>query len=224
VGNNFATISRWNWLLGFLILAASGIMLLDGQNREQARAEQAATLMRLEQGVAPLFVLGDVNEDGQVNAADAALIEQLAAGRSPAAATCPAAADFNLDGKIDSADIEIMRRMLERGPITIPALHFQYRLPCSFKNLALAARPAAEGGTNLVYFLDRRFNPVNSRVEVAEGQATATPLAGGEGYMVSGSSADTKSATVTLLITLGNRASGGRYYYTYDIGSEATAP
>ncbi len=108
--------------------------------------QPAARLMETEVGVAPLFVIGDVNEDGVVDAADLALMEKLAAGQSPAAATCPAAADPNMDGKVDATDLEIMRRMLVNGSVAVPALNFQFKLPCGFKRLRLAARPSVNVG------------------------------------------------------------------------------
>jgi hypothetical protein len=216
------------WLLALLVLAPSPALSFQAQTGEQVVAQRVAALMQLEEGAAPLLVLGDVNEDGQVNADDAALIEQLSAGQSPATATCQAAADLNMDGKIDATDVQVMRRMLARGPISIPALHFQYRLPCSFKRFLVAARPAVSGSeTNPVYFLDPLFNTQNSKVEVVEGSANVTAMPNDRGYVVVSSRPDIHSGYITLLITLGANASGGRYYYTYPFGlpsGHATAP
>ncbi|MGQ0642543.1 MAG: dockerin type I domain-containing protein [Gemmatimonadaceae bacterium] len=55
--------------------------------------------------VAPLFVVGDVNEDGKIDALDKALIARLSsAQRDSSAASCFAAADVTLDGAVDAAD------------------------------------------------------------------------------------------------------------------------
>ena len=177
-------------------------------------------LLQLERGVAPLLVLGDVNEDGKVDAADAALIERLAAGELPAEATCPAAADFNMDGKVDAYDVQIARQMLAEGQVRIPPLRFPFKLDCSFQRLAVAARPAAAAdGTNKIYFLDSSFNTHNSKVEVAKGDASVTALPGGNGFLVI-SAVGSAPRVITVMITLGENGSGGRYYYSFSVGSE----
>jgi hypothetical protein len=186
------------------------------QSLQQQRLEM---LHRLEVGAAPLFIFGDVNEDGKVNATDLALIQQLAAGKSPAAATCPAAGDFNQDGKIDAADVDAMRKMLSAGTPATLTLGFPYRLPCSFKRMLVAAHPNAdEKGENAVYFLDSRFTTENSTVVVQMGKAAVAPMADRHGYIIDALSSPGESGTLALKITLGKNGSGGTFTYSYHFG------
>ncbi len=204
-----------------LLLLGAVVPLFPGQSpKPTTHADRKAILSQLEEGVWPLIILGDVNEDGRVDAADAALLEQLARGRSPAAASCPAAADLSPDGKIDQADVAVMRRILAQGSVSVPALYAPDRLACSFKWFALAARPAAAlGESNPVYFLDPRFNTGNSRVEVDQGKATVIPMPDGRGYVVDAAPSSAPGGYITLRITLGARGAGGRYYYTFPWGN-----
>jgi hypothetical protein len=50
------------------------------------------------QDLLPLKVVGDLNQDWQVNDTDVALLEQLVAGAIPLAATCPETGDLDLSG------------------------------------------------------------------------------------------------------------------------------
>lgn len=187
----------------------------DAQKMEQG----FETLQQLEVGTAPLLVFGDVNEDGKVNAADLTLMQQLAAGKSPAAATCPAAGDFNQDGKIDAADVAAMQKRLAAGSAGAQTLGFPYSLPCSFKNLLVAAHPNADGqGRNSIYFLDSRFTTENSTVVAPTGNAAVTPTADHHAYIVDALSAQGESGTMTLKITLGKNGSGGTFNYSYHFG------
>ncbi len=71
--------------------------------------------------------------------------------------------------------------------------------------------------------LDSHFNSENSKVEVAEGNATVKPMLDGRGFVVTTSGAATDSGYITLLITLGANGSGGRYYYTYHFDTAGAA-
>ena len=147
------------------------------------------------------------------------MVEKLAAGESPAEATCPAAADLNMDGRIDAANLPAMRRMMSKGRIVIPALHYQFRLPCRFKRLLVAARPEADlDGSNPIYLLDPRFTSENSKVEVVRGSATVRPMPDHRGFIVKIAGSSPRSGHILLRITLGPDGSGGRFYYTYRSG------
>ncbi len=181
--------------------------------------QRMEALNHLEVGAAPLFVFGDVNEDGKVDAADLALIEQLAAGESPAAATCPAAGDFSQDGKIDATDVAAMQKLLSAGSATTLTLGYPYSLPCSFDNLLVAAHPNADKqGENSIYFLDSQFTTENSTVVASTGDAAITATADHRAYIVDALAAQGESGTMTLKITLGTNGSGGTFTYSYHYG------
>lgn len=72
---------------------------------------------------APLAVsvqYGDVNGDGKVNATDASLIQQYAAGSVSFTAAQKTAADVNLDGKIDGQDACIVLNYYVGNVTTLP--------------------------------------------------------------------------------------------------------
>src|SRR5580765_5619985 len=55
-----------------------------------------------ESGVVPLFVLGDLNEDGKVDQEDLKLLRAFVAQKSAAGISCMAAADLNESHSIDA--------------------------------------------------------------------------------------------------------------------------
>ncbi len=221
--NRIVAIGLWLPVLAFAAgsLNSREAAQTGPQNAADAQRleERFSTLQKLEVGAAPLFVFGDVNEDGKVNAADLELTKELAAGKSPAAATCPAAGDFNQDGKIDATDVDAMRKMLSAGRPATLTLGFPYRLPCSFKRMLVAAHPNADAqGENSVYFLDSRFTTENSTVVVQMGKAVVAPTADHHAYIIDALSALGESGTLALKITLGKNGSGVTFTYSYHFG------
>lgn len=178
-----------------------------------------AVIEQLPAGVMPLYVLGDVNEDGAFDTKDLESMRRMAAGDTPAEATCPAAADLNFDGVVNAADVQIAEQLLRTGPITEPALHATFRLPCQFKHFFVAARQASmPGGVMPIQFLDKQFTTKNSTVTVTDGPATVTPMPGGGGYNVS----IAKSAAVGTMVTVRIALAGGRnYFYSFSIDEAA---
>jgi hypothetical protein len=221
--NRIVAIGLWLPVLAFVAgslnfreAAQTGPQSAADAQRVEERLE---TLQKLEVGAAPLFVFGDVNEDGKVNAADLELMKELAAGKSPATATCPAAGDFNQDGRIDATDVDAMRKMLSAESQATLTLGYPYRLPCSFKRLLVAAHPNAdEKGENSVYFLDAHFTTVNSTVVVQMGKAAVTPMADHHGYIIDTLTSTGESGTLVVKITLGKNGSGGTFTYSYHFG------
>ena len=75
-----------------------------------------------ETGVAPLFVLGDLNEDGTVDQKDLELLRGYIAHAGGAAISCLAAADLDDNGSISSKDVAVLEQILARGAVLAPAL------------------------------------------------------------------------------------------------------
>jgi len=65
----------------------------------------------------PTFIPGDVNDDGQVSAADVSLLRAYLAGFP--VAICMYAADVNGDGQITAADLALVRAYLAGFPVTL---------------------------------------------------------------------------------------------------------
>jgi hypothetical protein len=92
--------------------------------------------------VAPLFVLGDVNEDGRVDTLDQAVLSRVAErGRQDTSGvSCLAAADLTLDGEVDEADVPALSALLAAiGDTVALPLYGQPYLACSHKNRFVAA-------------------------------------------------------------------------------------
>ena len=91
-------------------------------------------LPELEEGLTPLFVLGDLNEDGIVDQKDRDLLAKIVAAPPgsppPAAATCVAAGDLDFNRVIDQRDLKRLDSWLEGGHrLRVPALGFQPVFP-----------------------------------------------------------------------------------------------
>lgn len=172
----------------------------------------------LEEGARPLFVLGDVDEDGKFDRKDRILIKQLAQGKMPSAVTCPAAADLNLDGRIDMKDLALADKMLRFNPVRIPALYAPYKLPCKFNHFFIASRADAHpGDVNTIYFLDAHLTASNTTVKVISGPATVNPTANGHGYVMQISSTAQLESMITILIETSRDRKKYRYYYSFPV-------
>ena len=168
-------------------------------------------IRNLESGVAPLFVIGDLNEDGIVNEKDFQLAQAFVERKSPAGISCLAAGDLNTDGVVDARDVALFQETLKRGPVTAPPLAYHSGLPCDYKNFFVAATSGARaGGAVPVHFLDPRFNAQNSSLSVQSGPATVAK--NGNAYRVQVSKSAPPNSVVTLAITL---ADNRKYVYTF---------
>jgi hypothetical protein len=175
-----------------------------------------------QEGLVPVFVLGDLNEDGRVDQADRKLLAQILAApgnRAPQAATCVAAGDLNLNSRIDREDLVRMDEWLKGEPqVEVPALTYDSRLPCAFRHLLIATRLDATPGEDVpIVFLEPGLSPENSTVAVESGPGTVRKSSDGKGYVVLTSSSASVGDHVVLLITLPKR----KYYFAYGISPTA---
>lgn len=170
-------------------------------------------LSKFEVGVVPLLIVGDLNEDGEVNQEDLRLLRNYVAGGEAAGISCLAAADLDDNGSVNAKDITVLEQILGRGKVTAPALSAHARLGCDFKNFFVAARPQGNAGGNLpIHFLDPGSNPQNSTVAVASGPATVT--ATHNEFLVQIAHDAPSGSVVTVSITL---ASHRKYFYSFSI-------
>ena len=170
-------------------------------------------ISNFEVGVVPLFILGDLNEDGVVDQEDLKLLRAYVAQKSSAAISCMAAGDLDENHTLDNKDIEVLEQILKRGKVTAPALSSRSRLGCDYKNFFIAARPQAPaGGTVPIHFLDLRFNSQNSSVTISSGQATVSKER--DTFMVHVAGSAPGNSTVTVAVNLpGPR----KYFYTFRV-------
>src|ERR1051326_7289641 len=74
-------------------------------------------LANLEVGVVPLFVLGDLNEDGVVDQQDLKLLREYVAQKNAVGISCMAAADLNEDRAVDAKDVDVLAQILKQGTV-----------------------------------------------------------------------------------------------------------
>lgn len=98
-------------------------------------------MMAMSPDLAPLFVLGDVNEDGVLDETDRLLIAR--AGELPASQvrgiTCASAGDVNLDGAVDASDLAAFDTLRGEDDLYALPLTSQPYGDCSYANRLVAA-------------------------------------------------------------------------------------
>ena len=220
-------VRSWLGVLAVLISFGGGMSLrpLRGQIPARAslptnHAQRVAILQQLEVSVVPLYIIGDVNEDGRVDDADRALIRMLAELRGKPGMTlsapCPAAADLSLNGEIEDKDVAIIDDWLkDGGVVSTPALGSQSFIPCKYSNMFVAAKlDIPPGGIMPLRFLDLQLTAANTNVTVHEGRGVVSPTPNGRGFDVRVPTDVKPDETVTLLITLpGDK----RFFYTFPV-------
>lgn len=207
------------WLRSTLCVAAFAVALIPARAAADPPVHRSENLLPdLEEGLTPLFVLGDLNEDGRVDQKDRDLLAKIVAAPAgsppPAAATCVAAGDLDFNRVIDERDLKRLDSWLVGGHrLKVPALGFQPSLPCAFKHLLVAVLLDAPLGTPVpIRFLESGVSAKNARVRIQSGPATVRP--DGPGYLVETTSSAKPADVVAILITL---PKDREYLYSYQI-------
>jgi hypothetical protein len=170
-------------------------------------------ISKFEAGVVPLFVLGDLNEDGSVDQEDLKLLRAYVSHPSGAGISCLAAADLDDNGSINVHDVSVLEEILSKGAVKAPALSSHARLGCDFKHFFIAALPQGRAGSAVpVHFLDSRFNTQNSTVTIFAGPATVVSDRGA--FMVQVAKNAQAGAIVTVSITLADKQ---KYFYSFRV-------
>jgi hypothetical protein len=205
-------------LRSILFAAAFAVALMPDRAAADPPVHRSENLLPdLEAGLTPLFVLGDLNEDGIVDEKDRDLLAKIVAAPgvpSPAAATCVAAGDLDFNQVLDQRDLKRLDSWLEGGHrLRVPALGYQPSLPCEFKHLFVAVLLDAPLGTPVpIRFLEPGVSAKNAKVRIQSGPATVRP--DGRGYLVQTTSAAKPGDEIVLLITL---PKAREYLYSYQI-------
>jgi hypothetical protein len=177
-------------------------------------------ISNFEAGVVPLFVLGDLNEDGMVDQEDAKLLRAYVAHSGSAGISCLAAADLDDNGSINAHDIELLERILSKGAVKAPALSAHARLGCDFKHFFIAALPQGKAGSTVpIHFLDPRFNTQNSTATIFTGPATVMSNQGA--FLVQVAKSAPAGAIVTVSLTLADKQ---RYLYSFRVAPAPGQP
>ena len=214
------------WLRSTLFVTAFAVVLTPARVAADPPVHRSENLLpELEQGLTPLFVLGDLNEDGRVDQKDRDLLAKIVAAPAgsppPAAATCIAAGDLDFNRVIDERDLKRLEGWLDGGhPLKVPALGFQPSLPCDFKHLLVALLLDAPLGTPVpIRFLEPGVSAKNAKVSIQSGPATVRP--DGRGYLVETTSLAKPGDVVAILIRLPKNRD---YLYSYQIEPRPIPP
>jgi hypothetical protein len=181
---------------------------------------KVAALRKAGPDLVPLFILGDVNEDGAVDERDAELVRRLAQpGVEPKPAgeiSCPAAADLDQNGEINQRDLDLILGWGKAGAVATPALSFQSYLPCNFKQFFIAASKLAQpGGSFAIRFLAPELTTANASVRVDGGNAQVRRVPDRRGYIVTAPPTGKAGDTIVLRIELPKSRA---YFYTVEVG------
>jgi hypothetical protein len=200
-----------------LLLCATGLLFAVMQAQQKKLPpdyeKKREAISNFEAGVVPLFVLGDLNEDGVVDQEDAKLLRAYVAHSGSAGISCPAAADLDDNGSINAHDIELLERILSKGAVKAPALSAHARLGCDFKHFFIAALPQGRAGSTVpIHFLDPRFNTQNSTATIFTGPATVVSNQGA--FLVQVAKSAPAGAIVTVSLTLADKQ---RYLYSFRV-------
>lgn len=175
--------------------------------------KKRAAISNFEAGVVPLFILGDLNEDGLVDQEDLKLLRAHVAHPGTAGISCMAAADLDDNGSINAHDVTVLEEILSKGAVKAPALSSHARLGCDFKHFFIAALPQGRAGSAVpIHFLDPRFNTQNSTVSIFAGPATVVSDHGA--FMVQVAKSAPAGAIVTVSITLADKQ---KYLYSFRV-------
>ena len=207
------------------ILAAAGAVpaIADAQTpafRPPDFEAKITALRKAGRDLVPLFVLGDVNEDGLVDERDAGLVRRLVqSGVEPQPSgeiSCPAAADLDRDGDIDQRDLDLIVTWVKSGKVAVPALSFQSYLPCNCKQFFLAASKfAMPGGSAQIRFLTPDLTTANSAVRVDDGKAVVRGAQDRRGYIFTVPAGAKSGDLINLRIELPNSRV---FFYTVAVG------
>jgi hypothetical protein len=178
-----------------------------------------AALNKAGLNLVPLFVLGDVNEDGVVDERDAELVRRLVQSRvtqPSGAVSCPAAADLDRNGDIDQRDLDLILGWVKPGKLPGPALSFQSYLPCNFKQFFIASSNVVmPGGSAQIRFLTPKLTTANSTITVDDGNAEIRRAPDRRGYMVTVRAGAKMGDLINLRIELPDSRV---YLYTVAVG------
>ena len=145
-----------------------------------------AALLDQPASVSPLFIFGDLNEDGRVNGEDRRLMEMLIQEKPvKEKISCPAAADFDVSGVVDAGDWKIMAKLFADNAeeIGVPTLFGLSNLPCSYRQLLIAAKLDGVAGERVpIRFLDSKNTVENATVLSIDEYGEVHPAEDGRGY------------------------------------------
>ena len=109
-----------------LLLCATALLFAISQAQQKKLPpdyeKKREAISNFEAGVVPLFVLGDLNEDGVIDQEDVKLLRAYVARQNSTHISCLAAADLDDNGSINANDVEVLEQILSKGVVKAPAL------------------------------------------------------------------------------------------------------
>jgi hypothetical protein len=203
------------------LLLCATLLLFATVNAQQKKLppdyqKKMQAISSFEAGVVPLFVLGDLNEDGAVDQEDLKLLRAYVArpgSDGNAGISCLAAADLDDNGSISAHDVAVLEQILSKGAVKAPALSSHARMGCDFKHFFIAALPQGRAGNAVpIHFVDPRFNTQNSTAAIFAGPATVISEHGA--FMVQIAKSAAAETIVTVSIALADKQ---KYLYSFRV-------
>jgi len=208
--------------LGIALMFPAAIQAADAAGPSPDPVATVQEVVRnLPDGVLPLYVLGDLNEDGRVDREDLRILTGLVGALEkdappPRGLSCVAAGDVNLNGDIESADVKRLAEWLGKSnEIATPALYWKPGLPCRLARLAVASKAQARpGGEFAVMLIGSGQDARNTRVAIHSGPATVAVAADGSGFTVATARTAKDGDYIVLRVTEPERR---EYFYTVPV-------
>lgn len=165
-------------IIGATVLGPNGAWAQIADSQQSTSRQLLHAMRDVPAGYAvPMYPVGDVDENGTVDQKDWQLIKALARSGEDAweritDASCPGAADINMDGTVSEEDATLLTELTADGTIAAPALFYQAALPCRFERLTVAVELFALSGEEVpVWVLRPGFSHRNTQVTVDSGPA-----------------------------------------------------
>jgi hypothetical protein len=200
--------------LGCLV---AGLGVATAASAAGAKADQPSdatkqALSSLEEGTVPLYVLGDLNQDGKVDKDDRKLLSELMAARAkglptPPKVMCVAAGDLNLDRTVDQEDLAMLDSWLaKQAQVSPAALDYEPSLPCRLTGSFVASWLDPSPGEKMPVTLIRPdLTTRNVTAVIKSGPATIQSRADGKSYDLQVTDKAKPTDLVVVLFTLPNQ-------------------
>jgi hypothetical protein len=194
-----------------------GLCIARAASAAGAKADQPSdatkqALSSLEEGSIPLYVLGDLNEDGKVDKDDRKLLSQLMAARAkglptPPGVMCVAAGDLNLDRSVDQEDLAMLDSWLaKQSEVSPAALDYEPSLPCRLTGSFIASWLDPSPGQKIPLTLTRPdLTTRNVTATIKSGPGTIQSRADGKSYDLQVNDKAKPGDLIVVLFTLPNR-------------------
>ena len=196
-------------IAGFSVTRAAAA---PGPKADQPSDATKQALSSLDEGSVPLYVLGDLNQDGKVDKEDRKLLSELIAARAkglptPSEVMCVAAGDLNLDRSVDREDLAMLDAWLaKQSEVSPAALDYEPSLPCRLTGSFIASWLDPSPGQKIPLTLTRSdLTTRNVTAAIKSGPGSIQSRPNGKSYDLQVSEKAKPGDLIVVLFTLPNQ-------------------